>query len=116
MMHNERKYYTMLILNLAIIVFLQTKHALLKFVSPPPCQQLRYSIVSGNKAGLLNIARDTGEISLSPALDNNVATTAQMRVAVTGKHRLTIIDYYKCLLRGLLQSAFALSNYKNSNN
>ncbi|XP_018019328.1 protocadherin-like wing polarity protein stan [Hyalella azteca] len=62
--------------------------------------QLSYSVVSGNKAGLLNIGRDSGEISLSPALNNNVATTATMRVAVSGNSDNTVSD------RTLLISSF----------
>ncbi|XP_076066701.1 protocadherin-like wing polarity protein stan isoform X3 [Oratosquilla oratoria] len=45
--------------------------------------KLTYRIVSGNKAGLVNINKDTGEISLSPALNTNVPMNAIMEISVS---------------------------------
>ncbi|CAL4108899.1 unnamed protein product [Meganyctiphanes norvegica] len=45
--------------------------------------QLSYRIVSGNKAGLVDVSQETGDITLSTALNTNVPLHAQMVVAVS---------------------------------
>lgn len=53
----------------------------LSFLSP----QLSYRIISGNKAGLVEVDKDSGAISLSPSLNTNVPIHATMEVSVSGK-------------------------------
>ncbi|KAK8742193.1 hypothetical protein OTU49_002167, partial [Cherax quadricarinatus] len=45
--------------------------------------QLTYHIISGNKAGLVDIHKDSGEITLSPSLNTNVPIHATMEVSVS---------------------------------
>ncbi|XP_069162090.1 protocadherin-like wing polarity protein stan isoform X3 [Procambarus clarkii] len=45
--------------------------------------QLTYRIISGNKAGLVDINKDSGEILLSPSLNTNVPILATMEVSVS---------------------------------
>ncbi|XP_045101942.1 protocadherin-like wing polarity protein stan isoform X7 [Portunus trituberculatus] len=45
--------------------------------------QLTYHIVSGNKAGLVEINKDSGDITLSPSLNTNVPIHATMEVSVS---------------------------------
>lgn len=53
----------------------------------PRVFQLTYRIISGNKAGLVDINKDSGEILLSPSLNTNVPILATMEVSVSGRSR-----------------------------
>lgn len=46
---------------------------------------LTYSFISGNNAGLLRLNATTGDIYLNPSLDTNVPLRAILEVSVTGK-------------------------------
>jgi cadherin EGF LAG seven-pass G-type receptor 1 len=45
--------------------------------------KLRYRILSGNNAGLVTLDESTGELTLSPQLNTNVAKTASMELSVS---------------------------------
>ena len=51
---------------------------------PDVNDRLRYSIVSGNSAGFLQLERDTGLLRLDPRLNSDVPSNGSMEVSATG--------------------------------
>ncbi|XP_062419885.1 LOW QUALITY PROTEIN: cadherin EGF LAG seven-pass G-type receptor 2 [Pungitius pungitius] len=74
---------------------------------PDVSDQLHYSFEVGNELKLVLLNQSTGEIQLSPALDNNRPLEASMRISVTdGVHSVSA----QCLLQVTIITDEMLSN------